>query len=193
MKKLLFTGISLFTVFVILMAGCKKENPGDTKPPYYFRYYANGEYIEYQCKFTEGYLGGWNCPYSASAPGSSTTVSHYSIYGRDLSDIPGGMSHLGFYLNPDDFSTMDSILLDGERNSAYVDDLQIGDGKPFDCEIDPPLSGKIIFTERTDDYLKGKFEFEAFKYIMGESGVSEITDTIIYITSGEFYVPCNFN
>lgn len=65
---------------------------------------------------------------------------------------------------------------------AYIKDFITTDAR---FRIEPPLTGKAIFTERNGSKLTGTFEFQAFKY-HPETG--DLSDTIISITEGKFSI-----
>ncbi len=71
---------------------------------------------------------------------------------------------------------MDTIFLDGVRNRATIEKLKLNDTMKNYVMV-APLSGNLIFTQRTDSTLKGRFEFDAIN----------ADNSVMNITNGEFY------
>ena len=177
MKQLL----SIITAIVLLLSiGCKKK---DDTPGYYFKFKADGVAYHYKYICDKGiFAGGCNM---GALQSTSSTFNPMMIYGES-GEYPRG--EVRFFLNKEDFDTKDTIHLDGERNSVDVTKMPNGE-YTAGYVMDMPLTGMLIVSKKTDEYIKGTFEFEAFKIVMNEeTGSSERTDTIISFTEGEFFV-----
>lgn len=125
----------------------------------------------------------------AAALSGSVTVSNYQLYGYNSSS-PSADGRITFQLNKDDFANLDTIILNPSRNLVGADKLEVEDYNGAGNAVVAPLSGKIVFTEKADTYLKGTFEFDTYRYEINESGVgSHQTDSVIKYTAGEFLVP----
>lgn len=149
----------------------------EPEPDEYFSFYADGEYINYPQKKGLGFTGDGQTLKAYILGSTSFTISGYNFDnlndGQVSMTIPGG--HL-----PDS----DTIIL----TSAGVTNFKGGDNN---YEMLAPLSGKIIFSERSGSRLTGTFEFQAYKVYKDISEVI-ITDTIINITDGNFsIIPTN--
>ena len=181
MKNLLKT-LTLCLLASIYLAACDKKEPG---PGYYFKFKADGVAYNYEYDRKVGFNGTTS---NMGAFQSTTTAwgGTYQIYGYTR-ETPTARGEVRFYLNKDDFNNLDTIILNRDNNNvvAITDFLRTSSN----YEMYDPLNGYLIFTEKTDSYLKGIFVFELYKLDYGEDGGSKtITDTILKITNGEFFV-----
>lgn len=179
--------LSLFLLATIWLTACDKKDPKpDTDPAYYFRFKADGVAYDYkyECETT---FSGSACNMAGFQSTSTGWGGTYQIYGHSF-DIPSARGEVRFYLNKEDFNNLDTIILDGSR--SWVEVYKMPNGiYNAGYVLDVPLMGKIIFTEKNTEYLKGIFEFETFKIVMNEeTGVSERTDSVVKFTEGEFFV-----
>ena len=185
MNKLKIISLALLT----LLAACGTKTPEPEEPSYYFRFEADGEAFDYKYECTDGLFGG-GCTFGASASGSATTY-HFNISGRSWVNM-GAQGEVVFYLDKDDVMNMDTIILDGGRNSVGISQLKMIKYGTSKYELFSPLIGKLIISERTGNSLKGTFEFDCFKFFINTGGTGERSDTIMQVRNGSFYVPARF-
>lgn len=165
----------LFILALPLLAlSCNKKKQTEKE---YFSFYADGKYYNYPQKIEFGFLGKSQALYAAFATGGIDLIMGASDFSK-----PTISGRVKFLLS--DFSSQDTIILDDKRNSVGVRDLlEYGDA----YELREPLTGKIIFTERTSKRLTGTFEFDAFKMKVVSMNW-EPTDTILKVTKGKFSI-----
>lgn len=168
--------IIILSLGVLFFTACKKK---DNKPTEYFSFDADGVHYEYPQIKEQHLFGGIQ---TLSAGPTSATVG-YQIYAYTTKN-PATPGSFTFVFSNNTLPDKDTIILDGIYNSAGIAKLQ---NSSYNYEIRTPLSGRIIFTERSSALLKGTFEFNAYK--MHTVGLNqEPTDTIIYITNGKFSI-----
>lgn len=185
MKKLKIITLGLLT----LLAACGTNTPTPESPPYYFRFEADGEPFDYKYECTDGLFGG-GCTFGASATGSATHY-YFNIYGGSWANM-GAQGEVLFYLDKEDVMNMDTIILDGGRNSVGISQLKMIKYGTSKYELFSPLIGKLIISERTANSLKGTFEFDCYKYFINTGGTGELSDTIMQVRNGSFFVPARF-
>ena len=186
MNKLKIISLALLT----LLAACGTKTPEPEEPSYYFRFEADGEAFDYKYECTEGLFGG-GCTFGASASGSATTY-HFNIYGESWVN-KGAQGEVVFYLDYDDVINMDTIILQEGGNSVGINSLKLSKYDASNYGLRNPLGGKLIITERTDNSIKGTFEFDVYKYFINpDTSHGEISDTVMQVRNGSFYVPARF-
>jgi|SRR5690554_6013394 len=163
----------------ILIFSCKKKNQN---PEEYFSFYANGVKHEYPQDQTEGGLFGG--PSNTLGAGSLSGNLGYQIYAFNLEGW-GTPGMITFNFPGSEIPSQDTIILDGISNRVRIENfLNFRDN----YELHPPLTGKIIFSERTNEKLSGTFEFEAELYRTISISNREWTDTILHVTQGKFSI-----
>ena len=180
MKNLLKT-LTLCLLASIYLAACDKKEP-DT-PGYYFKFQADGVAYNYEYECETGFSGS-ACNMAGFQSTSTAWGGSYQIYGHSF-EVPSARGEVRFYLNKDDFNNLDTIILDGDRNKVGIIHLNLSDNN---YTLDPPLLGKITITEKNAEYLKGTFYFNAYHINYDGSGGRTVTDTILDVTQGEFFV-----
>lgn len=175
MKKLLITAAAL-----CLLAACQDKTQPEPEPEEYFSFYADGQYNNYPQKKGLGF-GGTGQTLKAIR-GSATTGYRISAWDYN-SNAQGGIS---ITFSGSNMPDKDTIIL----TSVGINDFKQSSGG--DYILRPPLTGKVIFSERSNTKLTGTFEFQAFRIGYDENGSNYLTDTIITITDGKFsIIPTN--
>ncbi len=166
----------LFTSIFIL--SCKKKNQN---PEEYFIFYANGVKYEYpQEKGHSLAVGAWK----TLGAGPTFSSLGYILRARNRQN-PTAEGAFYFYFPGNEIPSQDTIILDGVSNKVRIENfLNFRDN----YELHPPLTGKIIFSERTNGRLSGTFEFEAELYRTISISNREWTDSILHITQGRFSI-----
>lgn len=171
----------LGTVFIgLLNASCSKSG-GELLPTneWYFAYEVDGVAHRYFYRESEN-----NLRSHLATPSSG--ISGFLIFAmRSKFDVP--RSEFRFVLDELDWYGPDVFYFNKRNNK--VDIYELGSAHAHYSTVGPS-AGKLILTERTDSTIKGQFEFEANK-VRYESGIKIVTDTIIHITNGEFYMGIN--
>lgn len=166
-KALSILALSLITGLYACDGGKPTPEP---EPDEYFSFYADDEYINYPQVKGLGFTGEGQTLEAHKIGGTE-----YVISGR-LKDAPDGLMSLyfpgGHIPDQDTFVLTEASIYDFRSSSNNF-------------RIESPLTGKVIFTERSGSRLTGTFEFQAFKY-HPETG--ELSDTIISITEGKFSI-----
>jgi len=162
----------------VLLNSCKDKNKIDPDAEEYFSFYADGEYFYYPQEKGSSFGGNWK---TLNAGKSGTTA--YGIYAynsRYYSHTnPTTLGAFSFRFNVNHIPDKDTIFLDGSSNTVSVLDLKTEDNS---FVLAPPLTGKIIFSQRNMNKLVGTFEFQA----------SQSTGKILTITQGKFsIIPSN--
>ena len=175
MKKLLALAAALLT----LAACTPKPQP---QPEDYFSFDANGVHYDYpQIKGTSLMTGDWK---TLKAGSSSATVG-YIIGANSLqNDIARGTFSFTLTQNGNQIPSQDTVLLDGITNTISIQKFLDQDNS---YELLPPLSGRIIFSERSSQKLSGTFQFDAYKLKIVNGGWAP-TDTILHGTNGKFSI-----
>lgn len=76
----------------------------------------------------------------------------------------------------------DTFILDAINNTVGVYHFFASNNNSY--SIKPPYIGKIVFTERSSEVLRGTFHLQAVKYTNDTLNY----DDILTITNGEFYI-----
>lgn len=158
------------------IAACKKKN----KSTEYFSFDANGVHYDYPQDVKEGFGTSRKALYAA---GSSASVGYF-IVGSSFKN-PAAEGSISFNFSGNQIPNEDTIILDGLNNKVTV-------GAFLDQEdyykMRSPMTGKIIFTERTAQRLTGTFEFDVELYRTPSFGNIVWTDTILHVTNGKFSI-----
>ena len=153
----------------IFFISCKDKKKIEPEPEEYFSFYADGEYFNYpQIKG----LGFGGTGQTLKAWGAGTAGYIIRGYSRENSIASGAIT---IYIFGGQIPNQDTVILDGLTNYAIVQGFIYEDN---DFVQAPPLTGEIIFTQRTTHKLSGTFEFQA-----GKSGGGILT-----ITQGRFAI-----
>ncbi|OJV50901.1 MAG: hypothetical protein BGO31_10525 [Bacteroidetes bacterium 43-16] len=176
MKQLIFLSLALPGI-----VACNKDKK--KTPEEYFSFYADGVYYDYPQEKGSSLFVDWK---TLSAGASSASVG-YQIYAYSRKN-PVADGFFSFIFSGNHIPSQDTILLDGVSNVVGIGKFNAMENN---YELKQPLSGKIIFTERTSDKLTGIFAFDAYKMrVEGNNWVP--TDSIIHITEGKFsIIPSN--
>lgn len=161
--------IIILSLGVLFFTACKKK---DNKPTEYFSFDADGVHYEYPQEETKGNL--FVEPHNTIGAGPIAGNLGYTIYAHLLKD-PVANGAFRFIFAGNNIPIQDTIILDGNINTASIMNFNTQDNN---YELAPPLTGKIIFTERSSQRLTGFFEFEA----------SQTGGQIIHITNGKFSI-----
>jgi len=158
-----------------LLLGCKKK---EKEPLEYFSFTANGVDYYYPQEKKHGFLGESKTLWAGSSSGNLG----YFISARSFENpVAEGTFRFTFFPG-DQIPQEDTIILGQNSNMVEIQDF-IESGAYY--KMHPPLTGKIIFTERSEEKLSGTFEFEATRTTTPVSGS---TDSILHITNGKFSI-----
>ena len=161
----------LFIISIILLSfsACKDKVIQEPEPDEYFSFYADGEYFNYPQKRNKGFLV------------DGHLLEAYKL-GTTQFVIQAGLEN-----NP--WSIM-SIYFPGghipDRDTIELSAAGIQHFKEMDVTfgLRPPLTGRVIFSERTESRLTGTFEFQAYLYL----GRGVYSDSILTISGGKFSI-----
>ena len=169
--------LSIFMSSIFFMS-CKDKKKIEPEPEEYFSFYADGEYFNYpQIKG----LGFGGTGQTLKAWGAGTAGYIIRGYSEENSIASGAIT---IYIFGGQIPNQDTIILDGGPNDAVLADFKY---QSSNYVIEPPLSGKVIFSQRNNNKLIGSFEFNAF-HVTYENNVRIVTDSIIQITNGKFAI-----
>src|SRR5690554_4535626 len=173
--------ILLILTSLIFTTACKKKEKTEPEPDEYFSFYADGEYHFYPQDIGNTLFGGWQ---TLSAGMSSATVGYgMAAYSRERNTAPGAIT---FTLSENPLtSDKDTVILDGYGNSVFISKFK---DQSISYVLRPPLKGKIIFSQRTEEKLIGTFEFESYKRIHNPDNSYTIPDTVFHFTQGKFAI-----
>ena len=153
----------------IFFLSCKDKKIIEPEPEEYFSFYADGKYFNYpQIKG----LGFGGTGQTLKAWGAGTAGYIIRGYSEENSIASGAIT---IYIHGGQIPNQDTVILDGLTDYAVVQGLKYEDN---DFVQASPLTGKVIFTQRTAQKLMGTFEFQA-----GKSGGGILT-----ITQGKFSI-----
>ena len=170
MKKTLLA----LTFCALASTACNPPTPApEPEPDEYFSFYADGEYYFYPQIYESGLFAA-----DPTLQAFSLGATSYLIRGRQK-EFPTGS--LSLFIPGGHIPDSDTVIL----TSAGIQDL----GEMSNSfEMDPPLLGRVIFTERSSTRLTGTFEFDAYHVNFEDTSGKTITDTIIHITDGKFSI-----
>lgn len=172
MKKLLLIALLLPGI-----VACKKKN----KSTEYFSFDADGVHYDYPQDETNGGLFGG--PISTLGAGAMSGGLGYQIYAFSLGN-PVARGEVNFNFPGNSIPSQDTVYFNGVNNSVSIGKFL---NSSNNYELRQPLSGRIIFTERSNNRLTGTFEFDAYK--MKVVDMNQVpTDTIIHIANGKFSI-----
>ncbi len=172
----------LIPLALIVVCGCKDKNKPTPEPEEYFSFYADGVFYDYPQEKESSWLG----ERKTLIAGPSSSIVVYIISARTLNPIADGSVY--FMFAGDHIPTQDTIILNGSSSGVGISKFGSMENN---YEVKTPLTGKIVFTERSSSKLTGTFSFDAYK--MKVEGMYQVpTDTIIHITNGKFsIIPSN--
>lgn len=174
MKKIAFLSLVLPAI-----AACDKDKNNSHTPEEYFSFYADGVYYDYPQEKGSTIFVDWKT--LGAGPTSATVGYQIRAYSRKNPVAEGTVL---FSFSGNHIPTQDTVLIDGVSNTVGIGKFNATDKN---YELKQPLTGKIIFSERTSSKLMGTFEFDAYKMrVEGNNWVP--TDTIIHITNGKFSI-----
>jgi len=170
--------ISSFLAIGILL-GCKKK---EKEPLEYFSFTANGVDYYYPQDVLKGFGTSRRAIFAVSSHNTGFFIEASSFENRAAQ----GTFRFTFFPG-DQIPQQDTIILGQNSNMVEIQDF-IESGAYY--KMHPPLTGKIIFTERSEEKLSGTFEFEAELYRTHPDYLTQIiwTDTFIHITNGKFSI-----
>ncbi|MBL7705231.1 MAG: hypothetical protein JNM21_06740 [Taibaiella sp.] len=173
MKKIAFLSLVLPAI-----AACNKDKNNSKTPEEYFSFYADGVYYDYPQEEGSSIFVDWKTLGAGTSGSTSYVIKAYSR--RD----PVAYGEFLFTFSGNHIPTQDTVLINGTSNKVSIIKFNTPDNN---YELKQPLSGRIIFSERTSGKLTGTFEFDAYKMrVEGNNWVP--TDTIIHITNGKFSI-----
>lgn len=151
-----------------LLLGCEKK---ENNPKEYFSFTANGVDYHYPQVKGTSFVGKWQTLGAGKVSGNLG----YMIRGYSVKDetAPG---RIEFLLFEDGLPNQDTVILDGNMADAKLMDFLTQGNRYFTNSL---YNGHIIFHERSDNLLKGEFEFKAQQ---------QYDSTIIHITNGKFSI-----
>ena len=158
---------------ILFLGACVKDKNATPKPhsDEYFSFDANGVHYNYpQEKGSSLFTGDW-CTLSAGPVSASVG---YQIYASSLKD-PVAEGIFLFSFNSNNLPIQDTIILDGTYNRVSITDINV-EGNSF--ELAAPCSGSLIFTQKSNTRIEGKFEFDA----------QQAGGSVIHITNGKFSI-----
>ncbi len=173
MKNIAVT-LSIIITSALLFNACRNKS---IEPEEYFSFYADGEYFNIPQESRWSFGGEVK-----SLKAYKVGLTSYSIRAtvKDFPHTSVSLEFSGGHI-PDE----DTVII----YSAGISHLKKDENN---YEILPPLTGRVIFTERSSSKLTGAFEFEAYKYNYDSDDHVIYTDTIIKITNGKFsIIPTN--
>lgn len=168
--------LSLFISSLFLMS-CKDKKKIEPEPKEYFSFTANGVHYDYPQEKKWGFSGESQTLWAGASSGS---LGYFITAKNPKNDVARG--RITFNFAESHIPTEDTIILDGVSNRTTVEWFL---NQEAFYKLIPPQTGKIIFTERSNQRLTGFFEFDA---TLTTTPITGVVDTILHITNGKFSI-----
>ena len=173
--------IFILSLGLLFFTACNKKN---NKPTEYFSFDVDGVHYNYPLEVTPVGLFGGGAKTLGAGPLSGNLG--YDIYAFSQKN-PVARGEFRITFPSSGLPNKDTVILGVDQCRISINGFLSQDN---DFSYQPPLTGKVIFTERSSSSLKGTFEFDAYKYIPDTSNFGHVIylDTVIHITNGKFSI-----